>query len=183
MSTGENLLIIYLIISILAILLNLLILLIILFQKDSLQLTYYYLFFIFHASCFSDSLTALPFIYNFSHSWCLANQSFKYYFGLMNLLLITYILQGNRLEIFHLAKSYLTLTNRTLIYCIIFLFPCISFFPYSNHTYHVREADPFCIYVFNENDNNQKNIIWIICSHYLWVILFILINLFYYLVV
>jgi hypothetical protein len=151
------------------IVLNAAVLLVILSRKKAIQTAYLLLLVFFHVAILGDLFTALPYVYKSSPIWCLVNESLKYYFGLMHILVIGFLIQGNRLILFNQLNK-ITYRTRIFAYITIFIFPCAVFFPYIGGDYVVREGSPFCTIIYDRNDG------WSIVVEYMWILLILFIN-------
>jgi hypothetical protein len=156
----------YYVLSVICVLLNLLVVGIILLRK--FRTPFIELIFYFHISVIGDVLTALPYIYKNESGWCTANESFKFYFGLMNILIIFFLIQAHRIQLFHENKIF-TARRKFCTLLLIFSFPLIAFLPYIDKVYGDAEG-PWCILSYGRAP------IWVIMVQFIWIFLLSLSN-------
>ena len=165
--------IIYLILSGISVLINGIIVLMILQRVTKIQTPYLLLIFYFHISIVGDVITALPYMFDSSTEWCKFNEPMKYYFSLMNILIIMLLVQGNRITLTLASDMAVVFEKRVFAYFLIFLLPCISFIPYATDYYqHDNPNNPFCTVT------DRAGSYWPIVVQYFWVWLVNFFNLF-----
>lgn len=162
----------YLVFCLLAIVINIVILFMILIRTASIQTPYLLLIFYFHISIVGDLVTSLPYVFTPFHDWCITNEAFKYYFNLMNLLIVAFLIQGNRTTLMNGDRG-VSLWKRFVAYFMIFVFPCISFLPMIDGFYrHGDGGNPWCTVAFDRTG------FWPFVVQYLWVFIVLAINSF-----
>jgi hypothetical protein len=125
----------------------------------------------FHLSIIGDVFTALPFIFKQPIGLCLAFESFKFYFGLMNILIIFFLVQAHQIHLFEQSKRFVTSSVRRYVYLFVFIFPCIVFLPFITDDYVDSEC-AWCTLTWDRGGT------WLIFIQYMWVWLVLLANFF-----
>jgi hypothetical protein len=125
----------------------------------------------FHLSIIGDCFTALPFIFKQPIGLCFAFESFKFYFGLIYILIIFFLLHAHQIHLFEHSKRFVTGKIRRYVYIFIFVFPCIVFLPFITDDYVDSEC-AWCTLTWDRGGT------WLIFIQYIWVWLVLLANFF-----
>eukprot|EP01040_Poterioochromonas_malhamensis_P007123 gene7123-7694_t len=139
--------------------------------SSRIQTPFIILLLLFHISNIGDVVTVLPNTFNFDGNWCLANESFKFYFGLMNILIVFFVVQAYRIHLFAKNNKVINSTKlRMFVLSIIFFVPMIAFLPYTDRAYTIPD-NAWCVLTYDRGG------IWVLLVQYLWVIVVLLVNI------
>jgi hypothetical protein len=124
-----------------------------------------------HSSLFLEELVTLPFIYRGSEGVCLTIQFLHYYTGLMNMLVVFFVVTAHCVTI--LGDTWnirLKISNYSGY--IIVLFPLISLIPFATNDYQVTNNNPWCA-----PPHNGENTNWTLGVFYVWIWLLLFVSL------
>jgi hypothetical protein len=163
-----NLLIIFYVIAAICILGNALVICTLL-RVSTIKAITTYLVFILHVSCFFQSISSLPAVYNGNSGMCQFMSGIHYYTGLVNVgsMVILSIVYYNYTV--KLNTQMLKNINRYGIK-ILYVFPLITFLPFATDSYG-NSGDTWCTL-----DNSLLADAWSIMVFYAWVIIAFIIS-------
>lgn len=136
-----------------------------LYRLGSLKSCFSFLLFWFHGSMIGQEITVLPLVYNSSHSSCVAMEFLHYFFGLMNILIVTMLVEAHRSSLFVDYFRSRKLIMKFGSYVLI-CFPLITALPFAVSEFTIKYDDDgggWCVLPYDRNST------WIIMVYYLWV--------------
>lgn len=124
-----------------------------------------FLLLLFHISLIGEEIATIPKIYTPSDNMCIAMEFFHFYFSLMNIVVLTLLVESHRSS---LLEDFFRSRQRILKYGLygIILFPLITVLPFTNGGYSLSEEDDnqgWCILSFSHDTT------WELSVYFVWV--------------
>lgn len=137
-------------------------------QFGSQKSCFTFLLLSFHLSMFAQEIVTLPYVFSGNEGLCEAVQFFHFYFGLMNILIVTMLVEAHRSSIF---TDYWQAGTRILKYGlpIMLCFPMMTILPFCTGSYHA-EHNKWCTLPYDSSS------VWAIAIYYSWIWLFLLVS-------